>query len=412
MAGFSTEFLSGMAGEESRSRRLGDIGNNDPRRWSWGGPKYDISLVAMFYAKQDLDSWIAANQNGPWSQAFEVVATLDTSDMGGREPFGFVDGISQPEFDWKRERAIPGTTVSYANNVALGELLLGYPDEYGKYTDRPLLDAASDTENDLSPAEDQPSRKDLGRNGSYLVLRQLDQDVRGFWQYLNREASADPDARYRLGACMVGRNLDGEPLIPAQNDNNTFTYDADPEGTQCPFGAHIRRANPRNADLFGHPGGLIHQTASRLGIPRPGLHDDLIASTRFHRVLRRGREYGAKVSPEDALQPASAGDSPCGLHFVCLCANIGRQFEFVQNAWLMRTKFNGLTGESDPLLGNRQTEGDSPTDDFSIPRENRVARRLRGVPQFITVRGGAYLFLPSLRALRYLAHLGNGGHSR
>jgi deferrochelatase/peroxidase EfeB len=217
---------------------------------------------------------------------------------------------------------------------------------------------------------------------------------------------------------MVGRSLDGEPLIPAAQKNshvtenagaprNAFTYDGDPRGAQCPFGAHIRRANPRNADLFGKPSGVIAGLLSRLALlPRPGFYDDLIASTRFHRVLRRGREYGNRITPEKALQAAPASEGPRGLQFACLCANIARQFEFVQNAWLMSTKFNGLTEESDPLLGNRAAVGDCPvTGNFSIQREGKMARRLSGVPQFITVRGGAYFFMPSVRALRYIAWL-------
>ena len=145
-----------------------------------------------------------------------------------------------------------------------------------------------------------------------------------------------------------------------------------------------------------------------MAIPRPAFHDDLIASTRFHRILRRGREYGDKITPEEALKSAPAGEAPRGLQFACLCANIGRQFEFVQNAWLMSTKFNGLTEESDPLLGNRGAVGDWPaTGNFSIQREGQMTRRLTRVPQFITVRGGAYFFMPSVRALRYIARLGN-----
>ena len=403
VASFSAEFVHGMAGEVSRSRRLGDIGANDPKQWLWGGPGKEPDLVVMLYAKANLDEWAHGVQISPWDDAFEIQRTLATTDLGGKEPFGFADGISQPEIDWKREQPFVGTTTKYANRIALGELLLGYPNEYGKYTDRPLLDRADD----LLPAEDKPARKDLGRNGTYLVLRQLEQDVRGFWRYLEGAAGGSGNERYRLGAAMVGRTVDGEPLIPGSQ--NSFTYDGDPAGTQCPFGAHIRRANPRNADLFGHPSGLIAQTFSRLAIPRPRMHSDLMASTRFHRVLRRGREYGPKLTPEEALQPAPAGDPPRGLHFACLGANIGRQFEFVQNAWIMSTKFNGLTDESDPLLGNRAAVGDCPvTGNFSIPRADKLARRLTGVPQFVTVRGGAYFFLPSLRALRYIA---GGGRS-
>jgi hypothetical protein len=38
-----------------------------------------------------------------------------------------------------------------------------------------------------------------------------------------------------------------------------------------------------------------------------------------------------------------------------------------------------------------------------MPRANGPARRITGLPQFVTVKGGAYFFLPGLRALRYLS---------
>jgi deferrochelatase/peroxidase EfeB len=420
IAGFSAEFLDGVAGHASRSRRLGDTGKSDPAQWVWGGPNQVAHLVAMLFARQNLDAWRQTVQSAPWNAAFETIHTLSTSNMGGHEPFGFTDGISQPAFDWKRERTSPGTTISYGNVVALGELLLGYPNEYGKYTDRPLLDPTDPAAGELLPAEDQPTRQDLGLNGAYLVLRQLEQDVRGFWGYLAAQVGGDPRERYSLGAELVGRTVDGEPLIPASAEKiagvtdatgtprNSFTYDRDSAGVQCPFGAHIRRANPRNADLFGHPSEPVAALAAKLAIPRPRPGDDLMASTRFHRILRRGREYGPELSPEDAIQSAPSGDPARGLQFACLAANILRQFEFVQNAWLMSTKFDGLTEESDPLLGNRAAVGDCPvTGNFTIPREGQLPRRFTGVPQFITVRGGAYFFLPSLRALRYIARAGS-----
>ena len=56
------------------------------------------------------------------------------------------------------------------------------------------------------------------------------------------------------------------------------------------------------------------------------------------------------------------------------------------------------------LLGNRQAiAGCQVTDAFSYSREGGVRHRLREVPQFVTVRGGGYFFLPGLRALNYLA---------
>ena len=131
------------------------------------------------------------------------------------------------------------------------------------------------------------------------------------------------------------------------------------------------------------------------------------------------------------MQPAAA-DEERGLHFICLAANLSRQFEFVQNAWVQSTKFAGLFDETDPLLGSRDAaarrggdlgrpaglaglaEENDPRfreafappvpagDVFSMPA-NGPARRITGLPQFVTVRGGAYFFLPGLRALRYIA---------
>jgi deferrochelatase/peroxidase EfeB len=191
-------------------------------------------------------------------------------------------------------------------------------------------------------------------------------------------------------------------------ERNQFTYDSDVDGTRCPFGAHIRRGNPRNADIPGDPAGWISHLIHLLGFGNKNVRDDLISSTRFHRVLRRGREYGKKLSSDEALQPAPPNDGERGLNFVAVNANIERQFEFVQNAWMMRTKFDGITEESDPLLGNREALTGCPfTSAFSLPQEIGVRHRIMDIPQFIAVRGGAYFFLPSIRALRYLCKIGS-----
>src|SRR5262245_15002308 len=140
-----------------------------------------------------------------------------------------------------------------------------------------------------------------------------------------------------------------------------------------------------------------------LGFNRATRHQDLVASTRFHRLLRRGRTFGARTTPELST-PQPSSDAETGIYFLCLVANIKRQFEFVQSAWLIGSKFAGLTGESDPLLGHRLPDpGDSPTDGFSIPQADGPDRRLDSLSQFVTVQGGAYFFLPGIRALRYLA---------
>lgn len=424
IAGFSEEFIFGMSADENRSRRLGDIGANSPSNWSWGKASSTPHVIMMLFAEPDLlEHWKSSVKGPSWDVAFEEIACLPTSNMDGREPFGFVDGISQPEIDWDQTRKVPinGNEHAYSNVVCLGEFLLGYRNEYGRYTERSLVEPQGRAASELPFAEDEPKKKDLGRNGTYVVMRQLAQDVRGFWQALDRVANSSAEERWRLGSYMVGRRLaDGTPLVPLSNNaiagvdeksngltKNLFTYDSDVDGARCPYGAHIRRANPRNADIPDGSKGLISTLVRTLGFGNKHIRDDLIAPTRFHRLLRRGREYGPNLDPENALQPAPPGDPERGLHFLVINANIQRQFEFVQSAWIMRTKFNGLTEESDPLLGNRLPVSGSPfTDTFSIPQSNGIRRRIMGLPQFITVRGGAYFFLPSMSALRYLSRLG------
>ncbi len=424
IAGFSDEFISGMAGADNRSRRLGDVGDNSPAHWRWGGPGREPHLLVMLYARSGgLAAWSEAVKGADWASAFTVVDVLATQLMGNvghglsHEPFGFVDGISQPELDWRREKPPVSLAAEYGNHASLGEFLLGYPNEYGMYTDRPLLDPADDPQNLLSPAEDNAAKRDLGRNGSYLVLRDLRQDVRGFWRYLERWANQTGLDRRQLAEAMVGRRMSGAPLVlPADrhiagvdSDDglNRFTYQSDPYGIRCPLGAHIRRANPRNADLPDGAAGWLSRLIRILGYGTRHPRDDVIAPTRFHRLLRRGRAYGTFVPDDEALNPRPP-DEDIGLRFVCLNANISRQFEFVQTAWIAGTKFDGLTQESDPLLGNRQPVAGQPaTGMFSLPQPSGAALRLRDVPQFVTVRGGAYFFLPSLSAVRYLASLGS-----
>ena len=402
--GFAEEFLGGMAGDEDRIRRLGDLGPNHPSSWQWGFGEQAPHVLLLLYARPGLLAGWRRGIESQYAAGFEELASLTASDMQGVEPFGFVDGLSQPEIDWGRSRPVEDRDrLDYGNLTCLGEFLLGYPNEYGLYTDRPLLDPRRDPHAMLPRAEEQPDQADLGRNGSYLVMRQLSQDVQGFWRYLQREAGSDPALARRWAEAMVGRSMDGTPLVDPGRDANDFTYESDPEGFGCPLGAHIRRANPRNADLPPGGRGLLSRLKRILGFDAGARALDLVASTRFHRLLRRGRGYGARLTLEQAVADAPvAGES--GLHFICLAANIGRQFEFVQNAWIIGTKFNGLQSEGDPLLGHRQPGADGePTDRFSMPRRDGPDQRLCGLPQFSTVRGGAYFFLPGIRALRFLA---------
>ena len=411
---FAPEFVVGLADDPSRSRRLGDTGANDPANWAWGsGAREPHVLLAVFDESEQIRSVAETLAKEARAAGFWEPQILDSGDMGDREPFGFVDGASQPTIDWKNERT-PGSDADMAfhNLIATGEFLLGYPNEYGLYTDRPLLSASAAGAASLPAAEDEPAMRDLGRNGSYLVFRQLHQDVRGFWRWLQRAAGSDP-AAVELSEAMVGRHIDGEPFAAlGQTDipgirskpgmaRNNFTYAGDRPGQICPIGAHIRRANPRTGDYPTGRTGLIKKLLTLFGLTGTA-EDDRIASTRFHRILRRGREYGRWLDRHDAVKP-DAPDPQSGLHFLCLNANPARQFEFVQGAWMASAKFAGMSNEQDPLLGNRAPfPGTQPNDRFTRPTADGPCLVSSGLPQFVTVVGGAYFFLPGLRALDWL----------
>ena len=63
--------------------------------------------------------------------------------------------------------------------------------------------------------------------------------------------------------------------------------------------------------------------------------------------------------------------------------------------------FHELGNERDPIIGNQDG-----TLEFKIPKRP-IRKKITGLPAFTTVRGGAYFFLPGIKALRYLAALGD-----
>jgi deferrochelatase/peroxidase EfeB len=412
IAGFSAEFIAGLAADPARNRRLGDVGPDAPQQWEWGWAEREPHVMVMLYALPGQLAALRDSLDGSdFAAGFVLLQTLETSDMIGHEPVGFLDGVSQPTIDWAGQRK-PDTDadLEYGNLLTPGEFVLGYQNEYGLLTERPLLDTRQYPQaTSLPPATEAAWLRDLGRNGSYLVMRTLRQDVRGFWRFM---AAHGGDA---FAQRVVGRQMDGTPLVPVQGApirgvgpdatdraENQFTFSGDPNGLVCPIGAHIRRANPRTGDM---PGGRMGWFGQLLCLAGFGGHTeaDRVAASRFHRLLRRGREYGTFMPAAQAQAP-DGPDPEAGLHFICLAANISRQFEFVQNAWLQSSKFAGLHGEADPLTGNRAPLADGKTTDaFGLPRAGIPAERVMDMPRFIGVRGGAYFFLPGLRALRFLA---------
>lgn len=382
-AGFDPQFIDGLAGDERRSHRLGDEGANAPAQWQWGGGTREPHVLVMLLAADfAIGALTRELRDAAVAAGCAVLQGDPTTTVLGREPFGFADGLSQPEFDWVGELTPGGARDrDYRNRLAMGELLLGYPNEYGFVGDYP---------------------QNLGHNGSYLVYRQLAQDVTGFWQFLTEQAGLEKqagDGAVALAERMVGRQIDGDPLpgvepatIDGEGDpRNAFLFRADPDGAICPVGAHIRRVNPRSSDDPQGRHGFFRDLVSSVGLSGTAMHD-AVASARFHRLVRRGRPYGPAISPQDAMH--GGGGEESGLHFLCLNANLARQFEFVQGAWAASAKFAGLAAEQDPLLGNRLA-GDS----FSYVNSGSCPRLIAGLPQFVTARGGAYFFLPGLRGL-------------
>ncbi|MEQ1528464.1 MAG: peroxidase, partial [Methylococcales bacterium] len=210
LAGFPDEFVNGMSGDEGRSRRLGDVDDNAPAKWQWGGePKKIPHVLMLLYALPGhLEPWQASVQDRNFAKAFKIVSLLSDNHSQATEPFGFADGISQPDIDWRQAQATnQKDRQHYSNRVALGEMVLGYRNEYGYYTARPLIDPGTDANAEiLADALDKPGLKDFTRNGTYLVLRHLSQDVPKFWQFLDQTAAGDAGKREQLAVAMVGRS--------------------------------------------------------------------------------------------------------------------------------------------------------------------------------------------------------------
>ncbi len=369
---FPRDFVEGPT-TEARARLLGDQGESRPSEWLWGAPaKAPVHAVLLAYAHRDIDSVCDDVLRDAADAGFEQVERLETIRLPRRqEHFGFRDGIAQPTIG-----AVPG------NAVAAGEILLGHKNAFGEPAHVPGAPKSA-----------------FALNGTYAVLRQLEQDVRGFWSFCRAQGSSDGDA-VRFASQMVGRwpsgaplvkhaPADGDPRTDAASNDNDFEYAmADAKGLRCPFGAHIRRSNPRDW------GTASSAKECRTVVSR-------------HRIIRRGRAYGSPLCPDaEPLSYLKALDAPDprpnrGLHFLCFNANIEQQFEFVQRQWCNNPKFAGLVNGVDPLIGDhRRLAGEEPA--FSIQRE-LTAERVKMPARFVRTRGAAYLFMPTVRAVASLA---------
>jgi Dyp-type peroxidase family len=352
---FAWEFRQGMA---ARAKALGDTGESAPEHWEapFGTPDIHVILTGVAPDARTLEAAVGRAREAfadlpgvtpIWRQ--ECYAPPDE-----KEHFGFKDGISHPAIEGS---GVPGTNPLEAPLKA-GELVLGYPDEMGG----------------LPPA---PQPDVLGRNGTYVVFRKLHQNVAEFRKYLRSHASGQDDEEL-LAAKMMGRWRSGAPLAlcPLHDDpalgadptrNNAFLFRADDAtGYKTPPGSHVRRCNPRDAEVAG--------------------------VVRLHRMIRRGTVYGPSL-PNGVLEDDGADR---GLMFAFVGAHLKRQFEFVQSEWVNGGEFLGLGDAKDPVVGAADGTGG-----YSFPRRP-IPRRVDGLSRFVVTRGGEYAFMPGLRALRWL----------
>jgi Dyp-type peroxidase family len=364
--GFPAEFRAGMA---ARAERLAD----EPDTWD---PELrDLEVLLVIHA-QDEAALVA--ESARWERelgegGLELAHAQDAALLGdAREHFGFTDGFSQPAIEGVAREHVPGQGIPYKRvpwwplsrtrwrAIKPGEFVLGYDDE------------------DQGPAPAPPPP--FHRNATFMVWRKLRQDVAAFRVQLAAQAERlglDPEL---VAAKIVGRWRDGSPLAlrpdapdPALGNDkrraNDFRYGDDELGLRCPRGAHVRRTNPR--DALGWEGRL----------------------TARHRILRRGMPYGPPLhdgAPDDGADR--------GLLFVCLQASIARQFEIVQAQWCNDGNAFGLGAEPDPVAGPAGRK-------MRHVIEGRPPRFVSLMRTYVECRGGEYLLVPSIGALRALGRL-------
>jgi Dyp-type peroxidase family len=420
---FSLEFIEGMAPQPAsktqiprRTNILGDLGASSPACWDWGGwnKNRDIDGLLLLFAADDksLDEQIEIE-----GAKLDQVAERDPIVLKGRlfcpdmkEHFGYVDGLSQPKIEGrpkKREKnKAPEknntSEIKPGSEVKPGEFLFGYL-------------------NERRARVTNGQGRDIRRNGTYLVFRQLEQDVAAFNAFLSDVAKRIGENEEWVAARLLGRWRNGDPLVTkgpaaqaanskgpdakaadakgpdaqatdskgpdakaanakepdakaADSKNDFLYYYEDRSGLTCPIGAHIRRANPRDS-LRPDPETALHLS-------------------KMHRIIRRGRPYGEKWQPDAAKPDGEKAER--GMLFIALNADIAGQFEMIQHSWLNNPHFNGLYTGTDPISHFSEDEG------ITIQSRPANLQICRPAP-FVRVRGGAYFFLPGIKALRAIA---------
>ena len=372
---FPVEFQQGM---KKRAAIIGDTGLNSPEHWdecwrtcpihAWIGVNAQSSQ-ALDAASADLKTLLEETDGATIVGSQDAAAVVIDGKPTTREHFGFIDGFGNPDYLGVERSSQPGQGKLMPDGswapLATGELLLGYADEAGELPVAPVPHL-------------------LASNGTFMVYRKLHQNLATFRAYLEEHAANYGGGKEKLAAKFIGRWQDGTPieLSPDRSDpsiaqdptrSTNFTFGADPGGTRCPIGAHVRRVHPR--DAFGFASKLIDR----------------------RRITRRGLPYGRFAAEGE---PAT-DEEDRGVIFMALNANISRQFEFVQQQWIEYGNDAHLGNEKDPLMGNHGGRGRFIVQGDTTPINPPFI--CGNLPNFVELRGGDYFFLPSITALGMIA---------
>jgi Dyp-type peroxidase family len=392
---FSTPFSEGMR-QIDRQRRLSD--DDVGLLWSGNAPDpysgdraatptpqtVHVALLVYHLNKASLGKLVGRIETCLAPFGVQVARRIEMwlRDRNGepREHFGFVDGISQP-IPYGSAILVGGAPPHAPDPyhaVAAGDLLIGHQDANLEPAPSPVISERLPGAMDLPKRHGLFGYRDFGLDGTYLVIRELRQDVAGFWESMKAAAAQLGCGDHAMAARVVGRTLEGVSLSPngaiLERDGtpaNAFGYlKADGLGLGCPIGSHVRRANPRDSLA-----------------PTPGEGQLFLYVSNRHRILRRGRKFGPPFQEEPHADR--------GLLFMAINTDIARQFEFIQQTWMLNPNFGRLSDEIDPLVGRAGS--------FTVPL-SPIASRIE-LKTYIQLVGGEYFFLPSLPALRYLMQL-------
>jgi len=399
---FPEEFRQGM---RQRATEIGDVGDSHPSRWPNGLGTVAIHALMIVAADsvEDRDREVMHFVRHGARHGVGLVFQQDgmtRRDAPGYEHFGFRDGISQPGIRGftvppdpdKPDEGWPGQDL-----IAPGEFVLGYPRQGSPAAEPSAVEPPAAGPPAAGPprqaAGDLPSpRPEWTRNGSYLVFRRLRQDVKGFRDFVTKQAGREQQSVDLFGAKLMGRYRSGAPLEGAGNaaDDpgtadpalldktriNAFEYSTDPEGTQVPRAAHIRKAYPRDQQPPGE------------------------AESDRRRILRRGIPFGRSFhhggrpgSPYDA-EPEFPHDR--GMCFVCYQGSIRDQFEFILRSYMNHDSFPKPGDGVDPVASHS-----SPARSFGLP--GGAIDPVSLPKQWVTATAGEYFFAPSISALELLS---------